>query len=321
MIDRSWARITAILLFQAGLFGQGPISEAGLWQFYPSRLAAHSDEEFQAGGREPYRTLVFVEADLNKTGSKDYVVVVFSNGFLGAVSVLRKSPLGLAQVAAPVYPMMQGGAPLIDTIDLDHDGKPELVVSFLAGHSNKVNWVFKWDGRDLQFMGPSEQQPDGSLDTMLCNVSFADFDGDGLLDAHNPWPDLGLGALADWDREEHPHQIYRQAAGRFLNTPIEAAYGKLFGRPPGSSPDETDSFVVESPIAGYHLVVLNGGLNGTRVSSGSIALNGSVVVQPNQFGQSVSSIRVPVTVGPRNSIAVKLNGNPNGSVLIYVLKP
>ena len=298
---------------------QSRAAENTLFQFYPSRLAEDSAQAFSESGREPYRDIAYLDADLNGTGSKNYVVVGFTNGFMGAISVVQKSPSGFAQVAAPVFDLMAGGHPNLQLLDLDRDGKPEVILSLLAAHGNHVNWVLKWDGVTLTSIGPLALYEGEPVGSGPCNAEFIDLEGDGVLEAVSP-PDYGgLSTLEEWRTSERTYDIYRLRSGKYSAAAHSAIYSGGHSR---NGLHETDEFIVAAAGAGYRLLVVNGAGNGGNRSSGEIAINGQTVASPSQFGNNAPVVNLPISLrAGTNTIDMRISGPSWASFRVFILKP
>lgn len=103
-----------------------------------------------------------------------------------------------------------------------------------------------------------------------------------------------------------------------------AAEGPIFGptsyeRTTGAPNVYTDTF--SAPAAGYHaLWVQNGDDAGSRVSSGSIDVNGTLVVRESDFSRQVELLRRPVALlAGTNTITVTLNGEPGSFITVLIL--
>ena len=82
-----------------------------------------------------------------------------------------------------------------------------------------------------------------------------------------------------------------------------------------------NSFTSSRPGESCLLQVYNGGLEDSEVelvSSSVIMLNGSQVVSPNEFNQSVAFIEKTVTVSALNEITVEVRGKPGGGITVQV---
>ncbi len=85
---------------------------------------------------------------------------------------------------------------------------------------------------------------------------------------------------------------------------------------------DTRKFEVQSPGDGFILTIINGNREGSnRVSSGTIKLNGVVVLTPDDLNQQVRKVVRQVTVLAENVLEAELAGKPTGQVLITVEPP
>ncbi len=89
----------------------------------------------------------------------------------------------------------------------------------------------------------------------------------------------------------------------------------------------TNTFDVLNPNTVWSLRVINGNLEDDtedrlsrgRVSSSILTLNGTEVLQSNDFSQSVSILDVPVAVLAANTISVELRGKPGGQLNVQIV--
>ncbi|MGR9071590.1 MAG: RHS repeat-associated core domain-containing protein [Gammaproteobacteria bacterium] len=94
-------------------------------------------------------------------------------------------------------------------------------------------------------------------------------------------------------------------------------------RQSGTPAVEKRTFFTEHPNGNFVLTVTNGGLAddatiGSFVSSSTIALNGAVVVGPQNFNQDTATVSVPVSLASVNTLEVKLQGKPGGVVTVEI---
>ena len=128
----------------------------------------------------------FIAADLDSTGTADFLVAAYTNGFSGIVRVLRKQNGSATIAAEPVLPLMGGIYPSVSLVDLDNDLRPEVVVNLTSATGSSADWIFKWTGSGLNLLGPSQVQSDGNISTLLGDAAFVDLDGDGVPEILNP---------------------------------------------------------------------------------------------------------------------------------------
>jgi len=130
--------------------------------FFPQKLIDDAARDEAAGGYPLVKFSAFATADLDRTGRQDFIVAAYSNGFLGAVRLLKRVPSGAVLVDEPDQPMMGGVFPAVRMIDLDGDGISEAIVSFSPPGSATgfaAEWIFKWIPPKLVFMGPPADDP------------------------------------------------------------------------------------------------------------------------------------------------------------------
>src|SRR5215471_11333235 len=97
---------------------------------------------------------------------------------------------------------------------------------------------------------------------------------------------------------------------------------KNYVRGTGAPVTVTDSFTLLNPAAQYTLKAFNGGLQDNQtelVSSSVVTLNGVQVIGPQNFGQGVAEIDIPITPQAVNTISVQLRGQPGGMLAIEIV--
>ncbi|HET9713615.1 MAG TPA: IPT/TIG domain-containing protein, partial [Pyrinomonadaceae bacterium] len=105
---------------------------------------------------------------------------------------------------------------------------------------------------------------------------------------------------------------------RSHSTETFTVYGPQRFTDAGAPVPVTENFSLPADaVAPFAILVENGSPTGTnRVSSGTIKLNGTTLYEPNDFGQSVSSLTDPVTLTATNTLEVTLSSNPGSYVTI-----
>jgi len=272
-------------------------------EYFPQQLSALSERINARGGPPPSQYFSYVDADLGGTGKKNYIVAVYSNGFSGAVRVLQKQGSTATLIASPSLPDMGGINPNVRLVDVDGDGRPEVVASFSTGNgATTADWVFKWDNEELHSISPG-----------LNGVDFVDLTGDGKLNAvaaDIDGPETDAGFPLDT-------AVYSLVNGKFVRTGTSYMFS-YYRRSKGSPMSETQKFAVQNPGGQYELTVTNGGDTDKLVSSATIELNGATVASQKDFNQNTKVIKVPVTLKAANTITVTLNGAPGSLIAISV---
>jgi hypothetical protein len=317
---------TALLLLWPLAFPQDSLAlttqepEQVVEQFFPQRLIKESEEDFQKGGPAPFRTSESVIADLNGDGST-FIVAAYSNGFAGVIRVLKKENSTFGLVDEPNLRKMGGDFPTIKLLDLDNDGRPEVIASFSSARGPTEDWVFKWDGTKLNLIGPTEVDAFGFIDSLLSDAGFFDVDGDGIIEILNP---TGSGPVAPDETEnigKGDLEVYTFDGQKYkLSKSLE--FIASFVRQTGAPFVDKAYFEIKNPGAGFLLTVVNGATDGSnKVSSGTIKLNGVVVLSSNDLNQQVRKVVRQVTVLANNVLEVELAGKATGQILVTVEPP
>jgi len=172
-------------------------------QFFPEFPIEDSEEREARGGPRPFRASDFAVADLNGTGT-EFIVAAYTNGFAAGIRVLSRQGTRPLLVDEPALRLLGGVYPFVRFIDIDNDGRPEVVTSFTSARGHLADWVFKWNGATLDLIGPSTVDEHGDVSTLLSEAGFRDLDGDGILEIINSRqraplaadePELELGPL------------------------------------------------------------------------------------------------------------------------------
>ena len=180
---RTWRRflsmLTLVLLGSTPAVVRGPLNQTDediVNQFFPEFLIEESEEDFANGGPAPFRTSAFAVADLDGTGT-EFIVAAYTNGFSAAIRVLRRQGTSALLVDEPALPLLAGKFPSVTLLDLNHDGRPpEVITSFSSGRGTGADWVFRWNGSALVFIGPSSVDANGDVSTLLSGADFIDLD-------------------------------------------------------------------------------------------------------------------------------------------------
>lgn len=278
-------------------------------QFFPPRLINESETDFQQGGPAPFRARAFELADLDGTGTANYIVAAYTNGFSAAIRVLRLQEGTAVLVSEPNLRLLSGIFPAVKLVDIENDGRPEVSVHFSSARGSLFDWVFRWTGTELRLIGPASVDEHGDVFTALVDSGFFDVDGDGTLE------------IVDYPDETETLKIYRFDGQKFTLTK-SLIFFSTFYRHAGTPLLQTAEFEVAKPGATFVLTIVNGDRNGdNRVSSGTVRLNGVQVLSPNDLNQQVRKVVRQVTVLANNLLEVELESKPSGQILVTIEPP
>lgn len=109
-------------------------------KFYPAALDEQRNAT-HAAGRTPHRIASTLRVDLAKSGNADYLAIAYSNGTTGKFRVVKGATPETAVLLAEDQDALFGGdgVPVIEAVDVDNDGVPELAIEFV-----RESWLFKW---------------------------------------------------------------------------------------------------------------------------------------------------------------------------------
>jgi hypothetical protein len=257
----------------------------------------------------------FLSADLKKTGHEDFLVAAYSDpwGFSGSVRVLKRSSGETVNEFASEC--SAGYEPKVSIINLDHSGKPGVLVEFYADRYIAIDWLFKWTGTELVPINPTNND-EGFPCTSLRDSEFIDLDGDGtidIIDRSKPF------------QEDTPdnYDVYKLTGGTYkLSGTLD--YFSVFPVSTSSLPARfrIGRFIASAPKTPYILTIANGGgeVNAPAAQSAQVFLNGEPVTMPGQITQSTRSLKIPVTVKVHNTVNANVSG-PQDALLYIGIGP
>lgn len=278
------------------------------------------DFEDQDPGATPNKQTAFLAADLNGTGSSEFLVAVYAvndRNTMALVRVLHKEGGSAVLAGADCEDCtLVGEAPRIERIDVDRSGRPQFLVEVTTGQYNRATQaVFRWNGTALELVGPFETSSDGTRDLALREGQFVDLDGDGSLEAIN-LPDVSNTILADGD-EAHQYIVYKLSGGVYARSDILFDVFQAYRASRNGRPDI--NFAVADPGQSHILTVANGdGRDRTAVSGAEIRLNGVLIAGPDRINQQTRTLRIPVTVSAHNTLSVTVTGEAFSSLYVGI---
>ena len=312
----AWRCSVAVLLlgsFLSALFAQQD-PEAIVESFFPQRLADESNEYFAPGGTAPWRGHDFVLGDLEGTGTDEFIVAAYTNGASVVVRVLRLGESGATLAAETDDSLLIGGTSVTVTLmDLDGDGRPEIIERGRSFRGLTADWAFKWTGAGLELFSPSLVGDDGYVDTVLTEALFKDLDGDGKLEIVN----TGYPVAAPPGVQPDTTDIYRLVDGRYERSERLSYFGNFYLR---SDPPVVDYDQFPALEGMPHLMkIRNGDLAGeNRITDAEVSLNDTVVVAAERFTGAPREIVQAVSVLRTNNLRTELRAPMDGQILIRV---
>jgi FG-GAP-like repeat len=267
--------LTAAHLFFVVCTGNAALAQTNdqiVGSFFPQALINKSAQDEVEGGPRPMKVSEYAQGDLNADGSI-FIVAAYSNGFGGSVRVLRKTGTNFALAYESTKEKLGGDFPDVKLRDIDGDGRPEVIVTFISLRGPREVWVYKWNGSALDLISPSETDEYGYRDTLLSEASFLDLDGDGKLELVQS---TGPGPFAPDETLPIPAatvEIFKLEGGKYVFLSNEFYQQSFYIRQTGSPGVESTNFNAENPNSIYAMSIINGAQSGTnRVSSARLSL-------------------------------------------------
>jgi len=243
-------------------------------------------------------------------GGINYVVAAYSDGEIGAVTLLEQTSSGYV-VVQEVSKAITGTAPEVRLRDVDADGSPEAFVVFDTGKGGSDTWIYRIEDHHLRLISPTNKLG-GSLVAFPHDV---DFDGRGVIDLIED----EVTGTREQATTVHTHYVLKDGVYVAVE-PLD--FFDVFYREKGEPKTVTKTFAIPATAVqrSYKLAVLNGDASGAsfRVASGSITLNGVVISPSSDFSESRAAWTIPVTLQEQNTIKVKLAGKPGGRIGIAI---
>lgn len=254
----------------------------------------------QALASDAGRLCTSLPARLDGAQGPIYTLAAFSDGTAGVITVFDST----MQVAArPNVPEVYGVMPALDAVDVDDDGRPEVLLKMRSAQGNYRSWLLKWDGKTLTNISPVDR--DG--DTLIGDAELLDLNGDGkreLIEGTR-----GGGAL-----------VYELTDGAYRAS-RKLMYLDTFSRGTGKPLARTRTFTVPATdAASHHLRLVNGTSDGKyRATSVEISVNAQALVKQSDVNQKVGSVERAVSLVPgENTIRVYMSGDAGSRIEVTI---
>jgi hypothetical protein len=247
-------------------------------------------------------------ADLDGSGTKNYLVVVYGNGILGRVRVLRENGDSMEVADETNFRFMRGFLPTLRLVDIDGDGIPEIIATFNA-MGGEGTWPFRWTHGKLALICPAGKPAADQL-APFNHLEFEDVDGDGHLEIiHSPLsadPRPEVLKLSD-------DGLSTKKAGRIVAS-------RRFAK----ETDEAESdYLTFRAAAGAQLVltVVNGDVHDQRRAvKGELLLNGTPLLLRSGINEGTKTFQVPIVAGDftKNVLELQFEGAAAAEVTLSI---
>ena len=142
---------------------------------FPDQIILEAQENLDISN--PYYTWFYALADLDGSGVPDYLVVLYTNGFVSSISVFKDMGEGYNIVWEDSSEYLQAGISQgMELIDVDNDAIPEIqILKYSFGANTKFfEPIIKWDNGTGRFITPPNLWGK--------SLSYIDVDQDKILD-------------------------------------------------------------------------------------------------------------------------------------------
>lgn len=240
--------------------------------------------------------------DLDGTGTANYIVAVSDD----RVRVLKTGG-GTATVVAEAAPdTMTGANPQLRLVDLDGDGRPEIVASYPTPRASESTWIFRWTGHELTNFGPTVTVgPRHITHSILGLVEFFDVDGDGVLD------------LVEFDREAQGIRIWKRSSdGAYKVTRNRVAYINRYQRHT-AEPELFSAVFSATPGQVLEVTVIVE----KAVTGGDVHINGQLIFGPSDFRKSTRLLKNTIKAKAVNEVQSTVDGKPGAAIVVMLAPP
>jgi hypothetical protein len=280
-------RICALALIAAipATAAQTPSDKEIALRFTPPELTADVPDD-----RMDELEVVAEKADLDHSGSLDYLVAGYCGRQTGALLVIRLNPA--PAVVATSDARMGGRHVKLKLVDVERDGKPEIFATFSDTRGPGAGFLFKWQSGKLVLL--SDEIPGGL---------FEDVDGDGILDM-----------VGNASRGTMGSPLYQLIGGKFTYSRQLVLHSWL------SQFESPSSEEFKVPYSGwpYVLRVINADSSGANPIKGEILLNGERIVSAADLVKP-GLFSIPISVHKSNVLVVKTDGPEHGKLIVTIV--
>lgn len=288
-------------------------------QFFPSNMKNAIITEYgESGSVDLTRYVNVLPADLDNSGSKNYLVCLYMDHANGILQVIKTGGAQPSLVADSGNVDIYGIEGAVELVDLNNDKKPEIVVSFMSDRGNTSTWIYRWKSPGIQLISPVSSM--GT--TELGGVNFMDLTGDGTL-AVVTKNDVRPPLDANRNPLTVPNVAYTLGTSGLVQKSVNLAQA-TFVRSKGSPKDSVRSFSIGDTTKSYILNVVDLNMSkpdtGPLTSSATISLNGKQIIGPSDFnpGKRTKVISKPIQVQSSNKLTVKMAGAPGSKIFVTV---
>jgi len=268
------------------------------------------DEIAQSRNPHDTPTVVYMTAALDGPGTPEYLIAAYGGTETGAIRVIS-----LAQPPSLVDENdVAGRLPELEAMDVDADGKPEIVASFDFGRGGSTTWVFRW--ADATLVNISPRSAEASVDdTELFDAAFEDLDGDGDLEAITSGRSAGV--LEDGDDDPvFTSVVYELGANGYTRSSRPMFFSE---RAYAGSPNREFEFALGRLDVAYRIIVRNGESSGAdKVTNGRIEINGVTVIAPGDFALAPATLNASFAPQRHNVLTWTIDAPSNGTMFIAV---
>jgi hypothetical protein len=311
-LHRSAMLLLLCLLLTAPAFAE--TDEELAIRFYPQSL----DEFFihtHAPGTPIVRDTTLLRLDLDDSGVEDYLAVAYSNGLAAELLLIHGAGAAAVVVDQADEALGGRGKPVLEPIDIENDGVPELAVGFM-----RETWLYKFDGTSLVLFGPKRTGEAGQT-TNLGTATYFDLDGDGTLEIFEQAP----------SSTEAEYIVHKLSGNGFALTSTEVMFYDRFEQVEGLTVCER---AFDAPPGEYRMQVLTiapppavgalAAFEPPAVISPQITINGAVVSGASGAPEGEVTLSpvggIPVTLDSQNVLTVELPAAADTYIYVVITR-